>query len=72
MEFIEFFVHGKPATAGSKSGFYVEKLHRVVMAPANKRQKPWMESVRWAAIQKGYNGKILLEGPICLMEDGES
>lgn len=63
---IELFVHGRAATAGSKTGFYNKKTGKVIMAPASKRQKPWMESVKWAAIQKGYNGKMLIEGPVFL------
>ena len=48
---ITFFVPGIPATAGSKTGFYNKKAGRVIMAPANKRQKPWMASVSAAALE---------------------
>ncbi len=63
---IQFFVQGKPRTAGSKSGYYNKKLKRVLMAPAGEYQKPWMESVKWAAIQGGYDGRVLVEKPIHL------
>ena len=57
-----FFVPGIPATAGSKTGFYNPKAKRVIMAPANKRQKPWMAVVRLAATE-AYSGPPLT-GPI--------
>lgn len=47
---LSFFVPGIPATAGSKTGFYNKKSGRVIMAPANKRQKPWMSHVQACAI----------------------
>lgn len=52
---IDFFVPGIPATAGSKTGFYNPKIKRVIMAPANKRQKPWMSHVQ-ACAMKNYSG----------------
>ena len=63
---IELFVNGKPRTAGSKSAFFNKKTGKIIVAPAGKYQKPWMEMVRWAAIEKGYNGKFILEGAIKL------
>jgi len=63
---IELFVPGIPAGAGSKKGFYIKKINKVIMSPASKKTKPWMESVRWAAIQAGYNGKLLLTKPVHL------
>ena len=63
---IELFVHGRIATAGSKSAFLNKKTGKIIMAPAGKYQKPWMEAVKWTAIEKGYNGKMLLEGAIKL------
>ncbi len=63
---ITLFVHGKPRTAGSKSGFYNKKTKKIIMAPAGKYQKPWMEAVKWAAITAGYSGRMLLGGPIHL------
>ena len=50
---IKFFIPGVPATAGSKTPFiYRSKKdgkQRVAMAPANKRQKPWMSDVKYYA-----------------------
>ena len=61
---IKFFVPGIPATAGSKTGFYNPKIKRVIMTPANKRQKPWIAVVRLAA-ERAYQGSPLI-GPIHL------
>ena len=63
---IKLFINGKPRSAGSKSGFYNKKTGKIIMAPAGKYQKPWMESVKCAAIEAGYNGEVLLEGPVHL------
>jgi len=56
---IEFFVPGIPATSGSKTPFiYKDKnsgKNRVAMAPANKRQKPWMSDVKAFAVE-AYKG----------------
>lgn len=58
MSSIEFMVHGIPATAGSKSGFVNKKTGKVIMAPANKRQKPWMAAVTAAAVE-AYSGPVI-------------
>ena len=60
-----FFVQGTPATAGSKQPFKNRKTGKVLMVPANKRQKPWMESVKYAAME-AYHGKPV-SGPILLV-----
>jgi len=57
---LTFFVPGRPAPGGSKSGFYIKKLKRVIMAPNSKRTKPWMDSVRCFALQ-AYSGPLLEE-----------
>lgn len=64
---IELFVYGKPRTAGSKSAFpnpdpNAEK--KIILAPAGKYQKAWMDTVKWAFIQSKYYRMILWEGPI--------
>ncbi len=61
---IEFFVPGIPATAGSKKGFYIEKIRKVVQSPASKKTKPWMNTVTFFARQQ-YKGP-LLTGPLKL------
>lgn len=61
---IKIFVPGIPATAGSKTGFYNKKLGRVIMAPANKRQKPWMSHVQACALDH-YSGPPIT-GPVAL------
>lgn len=63
---INFFVHGTPRTSGSKSGYYNKKTSKIIMAPAGKHQKSWQEAVKCAALEAGYNGKMLIEGPIRL------
>jgi len=56
---IQFWVPGIPATAGSKTAFpYKDKKTgkiRIAMAPANKRQKPWMADVKAFAVE-AYKG----------------
>lgn len=61
---IEFFVPGIPATAGSKTGIFNKKLNRVLMVPANKRQKPWMAVVRTFAMAAMQANSIPITGPI--------
>jgi crossover junction endodeoxyribonuclease RusA len=48
---VEFFVPGTPAPGGSKKGFYVKNLNRVVMAPASSKTKPWMAQVAAFAME---------------------
>ena len=61
---IELFVHGTPRTSGSKKGFPNPKTGGVIIVPAGKYQKGWQDRVAWAAMQAGFNGKMLLEGPL--------
>lgn len=64
----KFFVEGTPAPGGSKSGFYSEKLHRVVIYDAGgKKTKDWKEMVADEArnhfvlpIEKGIPLEILV------------
>ena len=61
IETIQFFVEGKPATAGSKQPYlYAGKdgKQHAAMAPANKRQKPWMSHVASTA-RDSYKGPVL-------------
>lgn len=62
MKTIQFWVPGIPATAGSKMPFtFADKKTgkiRASMAPANKRQKPWMSMVAMVAAEK-YSGPAL-------------
>lgn len=59
---IEFFVPGKPATAGSKRAFYNKALGRAMITDATDKTKPWMNTVAFFARQ-AYQG-VLLEGPL--------
>jgi len=65
---IEFFVPGIPASAGSKTGFPVKNKKtgkiKVIMAPASKKQKPWMAKVSMVAAES-YRG-YLITGPVDL------
>jgi Holliday junction resolvase RusA-like endonuclease len=70
---VEFFVPGKPATAGSKRGHWnpaaVRKdggLGKVVMAPDAKDAVPWRMNVQGHAMQ-AMIGKVVATGPILLM-----
>ena len=60
---IKFFVPGKAASAGSKSAYKVGD--KIVVAPASKFTKPWMDSVKWFAM-KTVGSMCLLEGPVYL------
>jgi Holliday junction resolvase RusA-like endonuclease len=61
---INFFVPGIPAPGGSKRGFYIKKIKRVVMAPDCARTRSWMDSV--ACFAKAAYSKLLLTGPLRL------
>ena len=62
---INFFVPGIPQPGGSKRGFYIPKIKRVVITDANeKKVKPWRQSVV-AACREVYAGE-LLTGPLTL------
>lgn len=63
---IELFVHGRAASAGSKTGFINKKTGKIIMTPASKYTKPWVEAVKGEAIFRGYNGKFILENAIKL------
>lgn len=62
---IKFFVPGRAASAGSKSAYKTED-GKIVVAPASKFTKPWMDSVKWFAM-KEVGKMCLLEGPIYLI-----
>ncbi len=58
IEPIEFFVGGIPKPAGSKRGFYIAKLKRVIITDANPNSKDWKTDVKHAA-QEHYDGDLL-------------
>jgi Holliday junction resolvase RusA-like endonuclease len=53
---IEFFVPGKPQTAGSKQAFI--RSGRAIVTDANKKTKPWQAQVAMFASQ-AYQGPLL-------------
>jgi len=61
---VKFFVPGIPVSAGSKRAFKT-KTGKVIMVPASNKQRPWMDSVRWAAIN-AFERQVKIEGPISL------
>ena len=61
---ITFFVAGIPKPAGSKRGFYIAKIKRVVIVDANPNSKDWKTDVKHEA-QRNYSD-ALLECPIYL------
>lgn len=63
---IKLFIPGIPAPGGSKTGFYNKKLKRVLMTPASKKTKPWMDTVRGFALEQ-YQGEPLLGAISCDM-----
>jgi Holliday junction resolvase RusA-like endonuclease len=58
MSAITFFVAGIAKPAGSKRGFYIPKLNRVVITDANKNSKDWKTDVKHGA-QRAYAGPLL-------------
>jgi crossover junction endodeoxyribonuclease RusA len=61
---LSFFVPGIPATAGSKSAFLNKKTGKIMVTPANKKQKPWMSHVKACALDS-YAGEPTLK-PVTL------
>ena len=55
---IDFFVSGLPKPSGSKRGFYIPKLKRVIITDANPNAKDWKTDVRHAAME-AYSGPPL-------------
>lgn len=53
---LSFFVAGLPKPAGSKRGFYIAKIKRVVITDACKGSKDWKTDVRHA-VQAVYQGE---------------
>jgi Holliday junction resolvase RusA-like endonuclease len=62
---VKFFVPGIPATAGSKNAFRT-KTGKIVMAPANKRQKPWMSHVANCALDHCTKQIIFGAAALCV------
>lgn len=62
---ISFTVHGTPAPAGSKRGFYNAKAKRVIITDDSQRSRPWKAQIADAAAE-AMNGRDLLEGPLLL------
>lgn len=54
---IEFYVAGNPKPAGSKRGFYIAKIKRVIITDANPNSKDWKIDVKHE-VQKNYNGEL--------------
>jgi Holliday junction resolvase RusA-like endonuclease len=53
-----FFVAGIPKPAGSKRGFYIAKIKRVIITDANLKSKDWKTDVKHEG-QKNYSGEPL-------------
>lgn len=60
-----FTVYGTPQPAGSKRGFFIKKLNRVVITDAAKQSRPWKALVSDAA-QQAMNGGGVMRGPLSL------
>lgn len=55
---ISFFVAGVPKPAGSKRGFFIPKLKRVIITDANPNSKDWKIDVKHAA-REAYSGPLI-------------
>lgn len=62
MKTISFFVQGIAKPAGSKRGFHIKSINRVVITDACKGSRDWKTDVSLAA-QRHYSGP-LLGGPL--------
>ena len=60
---IQFYVAGVPKPSGSKRGFFIKSINRVVITDANKNSKDWKQDVKEEAI-KHAPGVKLLECPL--------
>ena len=65
LEYVHFFVPGDAQTSGSKRAFVNKKTGRAMIVPASKKQKPWQDAVRWAAME-AFARRNPFEGPIGL------
>lgn len=63
---IAFVVHGIPQPAGSKKGFFIPKLHRVVITDDAKKSRPWKALVSDAAAQAMAGQAMLTAGALML------
>ena len=60
---LEFFVPGKPATAGSKRAFLSKTTNKMVVKHDNPRHAEWRRMVRSEAREK-MSGEPLIDGPV--------
>lgn len=58
---IKIYVPGMPRPGGSKKGFYIKSIQRVVITEDNKHSKDWRNSIAWAAHEQI---KTPLSGPL--------
>ena len=65
MKTIEFPVYGQPQPAGSKKGFYNQRLGRVQIVDDAKKSRPWKAIVTDAAVA-AMEDAPLLDGPLAL------
>ena len=66
MKDLHFFVPGKPRTSGSKRPFVIPSTGKAILVPASKKQKPWQDAIKWAAMQ-AFSKQIPWEGPLLLL-----
>lgn len=64
-------VYGNPAPKGSKRFVGLSKTGRGILIESSKREKPWAEAVKWAAVefannQKPYVPGVLVRGPVAV------
>jgi len=64
-DYVRFFVPGDAQTSGSKRAFVNPKTGRAMIVPASKKQRPWQDAVKWAAMQ-AFIRQNPFEGPLCL------
>lgn len=64
---ITFTVYGTPAPKGSKRFVGLSKLGRGILVESSKKEKPWAEAVKYAALQAKEDAGGGLDGPISVV-----
>jgi Holliday junction resolvase RusA-like endonuclease len=63
---LEYFVHGEPATQGSKVAFRHATSGKVIVKDSNKRNPAWRAEVAFAA-RAAMASRPLMQGPIAVV-----
>ncbi len=62
---IQISVYGNPAPKGSRKFVGLSKAGRGILIESSKREKPWAEAVKWAALSLPPEN-CRVSGPVCV------